>query len=128
MSVCKYNNVYLSLTKINSLAQEDVYSDDGIDYLYTKFDLDVNAVVNMDAKPAMSNAAVDTAETLSVYIRRLRQQLLMPRQLLEVKLGADSAIYNQATIGALQNLLIVTAPDAKGGPFPKACNIRQVGG
>ena len=128
MSVCLYNNVYLSLTKINSLSQEPIYSDDGIDYLYTKFDLDINAVVNLDAKPSMGNASVNSASTMSQYITSLRQQLLQPRCLLEIKLGADSSIYNQDVIGLLQNLLVVTAPDAKGGPFPKAVNIRQVGG
>lgn len=128
MSVIKYDFVQLSLTKINSVTQEPVYSDDGIDYLYTKFDLDINAVVNMDAKPSMLNAAVDDAATINEYISALRQQLLQPRKFLHIELGADSAIYNQATIGALQTLLVVSAPDAKGGPFPKACNIRQVGG
>jgi len=123
-----YNGVYLSLTKINSLGQEPLYSEDGIDYLYTKFDLDVSAVVNLDAKLTMENEAVRTATTMSNYIGELTRQLNLPRKRLSVQLGADTAVYNQSVNGPLQMLLSSSAPDSRGGPFPRGVTIRQVGG
>lgn len=107
MSSVTYGNTVLALVKTNSLDQMPVYTDDGVDYLYTKFTVDVTCTINPDV---MSGGA-----TATQIMNTIRQQLMTPRQYLKFTVGVET-------------LLEVFVPDAKGGPFPQRCTITRIDG
>lgn len=109
MSTIKYGDVTLKLTRVNSFAQEPVYSDDGIDYLYTRFVLDVTGLLTLDS-PIVGSGA-----TLASNIAVVQSNLMTPRSTLLFTINGES-------------VLTASAPDAKAGPFPRSCTITNITG
>lgn len=107
MSSITYNGITLALVETKSFDEQPVYTDDGAEYLYTKFTIDVSCVFSPDV---MSGGASPTA-----IMNTVRQSLLVPRGILTFYVG-------------FEKLLEVFSPDAKGGPFPQSCTIRQIHG
>ena len=104
MSTVTYGDVSLDLVKTNSISQDSVYSEDGKDYLYTRFVMDFGCIFNTDL-----NGYASQADAMTV----LRRTLNVPRQALSVKIdGTD--------------LINIGAPDFIGGPFPRSVVIQQV--
>jgi len=107
MSSVTYGNVALALIKTNSLDQEPIYTDDGMDYLYTRFVLDVTCQFNADV--------MSGGETPTQIMNAVRASLLEPRKQLLYRVGVET-------------LLQINVPDSKGGPFPRKCTISRIDG
>lgn len=105
MSEVSYGGVSLTLVKTNGISQEPVYSDDGTEYLYTRFGIDVSCVHSFDIE-GVNPAALDAL---------LRQTLLKPR--LPFVMTVDG-----------NELISVGAPDIAGGPYPRDLHIKQITG
>lgn len=103
----QYGDVQLELVKTNSFSQEPVYSPDGMDYLFTKYTLDVRCLFHADVMSYGDNPAA--------IMNAVRLSLLKPRSSLVVKQGDET-------------ILDAVAPDPAGGPFPRSCVISDVAG
>lgn len=109
MAAIRYGSVQLQLVKMNTFAQEAIYTDDGKDYIYTKFTVDAMCLVSSDIYG--SNPAD--------VIRSLRAATLAaPRQRLTVWLGPNEGNY----------LIDSPAPDAAGYPRVLLCDLVGISG
>jgi hypothetical protein len=111
----QYNGISLDYIHTQAVDDEPVWSDDGIDYLYTRRTLRVAAVVNKNVLPASPVGTEPPAATMS----RIRHLLEVPRQPL---------LFQVAGVTLIQAPPPGKATDAKGGPFPKRLTITQIGG
>jgi len=114
MSNVIYGGFKFPLVKTNRMSQEDVYTEDGMDYLYTKYTLDCQLLVTIESLAV--NPSIATGN-LDQRIGALRTQILQPRQ---------RFIYGLSDTGA--PLLDIGGPDIAGGPFPEAFDIVEVEG
>lgn len=109
-----YNGVAFDILTTNSHGMEAVYSDDGADYLYTKFHIDVTAVMNPGATTYPQGSTIPPG----VSIQQVRQLLLAPRAFLFISDG--------------QGNMVVRCPeqgfpcDVANGPFPRRCEVTKV--
>lgn len=102
MSAIKYNGILLPMTKVNNLDYNVVYSEDGIDYMYDRIDLDITAVFSNDLPYRFSAGStpgnpvgLNNKETLAgtwndpfADIRAgLKNTLLVPRKTLTIDMG-----------------------------------------
>lgn len=124
MSVLTYNGVRMEIQKTERLGFGARYTEDGVDYLYTEFDIAVTAVVNpfalasqgpgQQAQPPAGARFQEDApsvnpmgDSLGVSLTNLRQMLLTPRKPLSFTINGDTVV---STLGA----------DARQGPQPQA--------
>lgn len=105
MSSITYNGVSLDLVRIHNFNQERIATEDGIDYLYSRFTLRAQCIFSFDLQGA------NPADWMS----QVRMKLNTERQPLEIKIGNSY-------------LLKVNAPDHKGGPFPKVLSMSKIAG
>lgn len=108
MSEVIYGDVTLKLVKTKRFEQTPVFSDDGIDYLYTHFVVDVDCIFNADVMPGYGTSPTQ-------IMRLLRADLLTPRRTLRFVIESET-------------LLEVWVPDASGGPYPKDLTINEIVG
>lgn len=102
MSAIKYNGILLPMTKVNNLDYNVVYSEDGIDYMYERIDLDITSVFSNDLPYRFSggstpgkSVALNNKDTLAgtwnepfADIRAgLKNTLLVPRKTLTIDMG-----------------------------------------
>lgn len=121
MSRLKYNDIELFDIHTHEIAQEAVYSDDGVDYLYTKIVISCQAVVALELMPVTGEASA--AEWLATW----RHDLLIPRKKLEFFVGASLLVDSHPGVAADQ-FGSSTTPDAKNGPLPRSCNVKRIDG
>src|SRR5689334_14931458 len=107
------NAVELSYIRTKAIDDEPQYSDDGTEYLYTRRVLTVQAVVNSTLLPSLAG------ESSTQTMARVKHLLEVPRKQLWFYVGND-ILFQSPAVGAMN--------DAKWGPFPRHCNITQVGG
>ncbi len=108
----QYNNVTLVDLDLQSISQEPVYTDDGVDYQYTKVTLDFHGLINMQLQPATERFAEQPTNTMN----RIRKALLTPRkQLIVTTWRGDTYITSPA--------LVTDSADAHNGPQPESCQI-----
>lgn len=116
-----YNGVTLALVKTNQIAAEPIYSDDGIDYLYTKYTINIDAILNpQETSYAIGSPPVQFPGILpnTTYIA-IRHSLMQPRaQLIFRNFGLN--VFQSPENGAII--------DANLGPFPKSFNVSRLDG
>lgn len=118
MSILTYNGVTLSYCRTSQFAQEPQWSEDRMEYLYTKVTLEIEAVLNNKLNPSVA------AETPTQTMVRVHELLSLPRKALTFTVNAQN----------LLNVVISTnnggdglpTMDAKGGPTPLHLNITQI--
>lgn len=135
MSRIVYNGVTLPLTRVNDLALEEVRSEDGIDYLYHRFTLDVSCKVTTDLPMFGTGPNPPTAAATIVQARNL---LMQPRKTLQVFMGGQfdypSALGVKLGGGLPETgisqpdatLLEIIGPDPAGGPFPEQVAVSNI--
>src|SRR4051794_18543856 len=106
-----YNGIVLTDIKTNRLEAASEWSQDGIDYLYTKFTVHVRGVLNAALTPALFG------ETPADTYARIVKCLQKPR-------GPLALVDDQVTV--LSSPPPNTIQDAKGGPFPGAFTVTQM--
>ncbi len=114
MSEVIYAGVKMPLVKTNSFAQESVYSEDGLDYLYTKFTLDCRCLLTQDS---LRVSRVPVQNDLDLSIANIRKLLLQPRQNFRYSLRHGGS-----------PIIDVGGPDPAGGPFPQGMDIIDIHG
>ncbi len=114
MSEVIYAGVKMPLVKTNTFAQEAVYSEDGLDYLYTKFTLDCRCLLTQDS---LRVSRVPVQNDLDLSIANIRKLLLQPRQDFRYSLSHGGSPVIQ-----------VGGPDPAGGPFPQGMDIVEIHG
>lgn len=107
MSVVSYGDITLALVKTNGVSQVPIYTDDGADYLYTKYTVDVQCLFD----PAVMSGG----GTVVQLMRNARQSLLAPRKYFFMSIGGET-------------FLDCTAPDEAAGPYPKMCEVQRING
>jgi hypothetical protein len=114
MSTLAYGTVQLSDILTHSISHEPQWSADGVDYLWTKIVVSVQAVLNTHLAPASPVGTETPAQTMA----RIRHLLLIPRQQLTFTVGADTLL-NSPSVGET---------DVNQGPVPQSVSITQIGG
>lgn len=115
MSVVTYGVETLRMCKITDFSSEAVFSEDNIDYLYTRHRVTVEAIASLDLESA--------GITLGVLEARIRRNLQVNRQPLTVYIGerpasgaADQGLADNADLLS-DPTLVVGAPDLNAGPY-----------
>lgn len=118
-----YNGIEFKILKTNVVRRDQVMSDDGLTYLYTRWFIDVYAVINRKAMSSPADSDPVTTDT------DIRDKLRTPRRdLLLIQESGDSRQAGADT-GTLINFKSgAQTCDVKGGPFPKLFNIDRVNG
>src|SRR4051812_40981229 len=98
MSTISYGDVTLEIAKTNEMAMNPVFSEDGVDYLWTHCVLDVDAVLNPHATAYVrGNPPTATLGTLPpVTVVAIRHQLMQPR--LQLTFSTPDMLGGQALI------------------------------
>jgi len=129
MSRVIYNNVEISLVKTNMFSREPIFSDDGVDYLYTHFVLDVSGIVNPNAGSYgfdEFNQLVPIAGSSTVFSDvKLRHLLLQPRRQLVYMISNQFMLVSPLPRPDNKGYLL---QDAKNGPIPQVYSITRVDG
>lgn len=125
MATLTYNGIELDYIHSSRADQEVVYSEDGVEYLYTKVRLTVQAIINTNLEPANPLGIERPGSTMN----RIRQTLLLPRQNLIFATGTGTGdilynIYGSAFTGSPAGM----QADAAIGPHPIHCNITAIKG
>ncbi|RJQ24620.1 hypothetical protein C4577_07575 [Candidatus Parcubacteria bacterium] len=125
MSVITYNGITLPYPYHTNFSQECVYDDvsgEGsmgpTDKMYTKFDITVAAIINVNYLDAMGLEGADQTNPTSIMVK-IRAALLQPRRELQVMVNNVPLITQiaQGNVGTV---------DAKNGPQPQSCDITQL--
>ena len=122
-------SITLEIVKTRLFQQEAVYDASGTDYLYTKFTIDVQAVINPAATTYSLQQSLPTYDygTLpAITIRSIRHFLMQPRQILSCSIAG-----NQLLVSPQQQLIgtgNAATVDAADGPKPIFCNITEITG
>lgn len=127
-----YNGIKLEICHFNDFQENDLYSEDGVDYLYTHFVVDVTCVFNQGATASFGGAIQAPPDGVAgdpptISVKTLRQALLMPAQILFVDVGGTILLASPPTFvfGAISS----RAPcDANNGPRPTHCNVTEFSG
>lgn len=118
-----YNGIVMQLARTNDLAFDAVYSDDGMDYLYTQVRIDIAATINPGATAYTKQAGVPTATPGALpttTIEAIRHALLQPRQQLLVTDYSGQVMLRCPVDGYSVDLV--------DGPKPLSLTIREVQG
>ena len=127
MSVFVYNNVTLPYPMTTTFDQQAVYDDSNTDYLYTKFDIKVQCLVNWNYMDQLAPDLMDNehdpdsvkTENPADIMKLVRSLLMVPRKELSFKFNSVQLIPNKQE----GNQGVV---DAYNGPRPQSCSILQL--
>lgn len=126
MSVFTYNGVTLPYPDTTNFKMEAVFDPSGTDRIYTKYDISVQCILNVDYLAAIDpELAATTLEqnrdqlNAASIIAAIRNKLLKPRQQLEFSFNGIPIIPkkqrgNSGTV------------DAKNGPVPQNCTVMRL--
>jgi hypothetical protein len=132
-----YDGIELQIVHTNEISRESVYSEDGIDYLYTKWIIDVICQFNPGAtsynQPGISGGNLNTLRPTPQFGNTpawtdisIRHVLSQPRKALMVISGNLFVLRSPAT--GLTTGSIPILPDAAQGPFPRVFDVKQLHG
>lgn len=107
-----YGGLELKIMKTNQISRDHILSADGLTYLYTRYAINVIAVVNPKATSQPEGSLPATSD------KALLQILRAPRLPLKVTREIEDQIF----------IDFDDVCDVKGGPFPRLYNIEQVNG
>ncbi len=116
MSDVIYAGVKMPLVKINNFSQESIYSEDGLDYLYTKFSMDLQCLLTIDSLK-INSGVLPGGLDINQLIVEVRRLILQPRRKFRFSLGHNAS-----------EIVEVSGPDPAGGPFPKSFDILEIHG
>jgi len=111
-----YAGIKMPLVKTNSFSQEAIYSEDGIDYLYTRFSLDLQCLLTKDSLQ-INSGVLPGGLDINQLIVEVRRVILQPREKFRFSLGHNASA-----------IVEIGAPDPAGGPFPKSFDIVEIHG
>lgn len=119
MSVVSYNGITLPLANITQFSQESVYEDSNTDRTYTKFEISIQTLININYLSAMASYFDGFQAEPAQIMPFIRQELLRPRRDLSVKFNGNELIPQKqpGNIGS---------SDSKNGPIPKRCIITEL--
>lgn len=129
MSAVTYNGIALPYALHTDFNQRNVYDDSQTDRAYTRFDLSIQTLININY---LSLYGITVANLQSYYNtmattfsagqiqRYIRQRLLQPRKLLSVRIAGTEMIPNNTVTGQKGTV------DAKNGPQPIDCKVIQL--
>lgn len=121
-----YNGIDLEVVKTNTIRRLPVYTDDGVDYKYTHWLIDVDCVFNPQATSVNANGQSQHRPGLlpAVTDVNIRQRLTAPRQLLIVRNGDANVILKTPA-----DLRPKVFSDQANGPIPsEICSVQQIVG
>lgn len=119
MSQIIYNGITIPYAFHTYFQQEVVYDDmGGTDWTCTKFDIEIQAVINSDYANMIYPALEGITDNPAVFMKAIRTALLRPRRQLQVTFNGVDLI--PAATGGPGTV------DVKNGPQPKHCNITQL--
>ena len=119
MSVFKYNNVTLPQANVTQFTQEAVYEESNTDRYVTKYDIQVQTVLNFNYLALIAPDLIGVTQNPADTMQIIRQRLLKPRKTLSVKFGGHELVTQK------QDGLTGTV-DAQNGPLPQRCIITQL--
>jgi hypothetical protein len=119
-----YGGIEFSIVRMCDYHQEAVFTEDGMDYLYTRIRIDCQGVANPKAM-SYANAggfAVTVPGTApALTVATIRHQLMLPRQTLLLTDELGNALVESPVPGDF-------ATDVKGGPFPRSLSVTEFQG
>lgn len=119
MAIFSYNGIVATLVKTEGVTREAVYTDDGVDYRWTKFTITIQCVYNPRATSYAGTPPVASPGQPAVVTDVAVRLALMQKR------GA----LNMTVLGIpLVNSGGAGTVDANNGPTPIACNIIKIGG
>jgi hypothetical protein len=110
-----YNGITLELVKTNLISRSPIFSPDGVDYLYTHWDIDINCVYNPGATSYNSDGSSSNTLLPAPTDVNIRHALSLPRQALLITVGSDA-------------LINISGVDSNNGPLPKKVDITRITG
>jgi hypothetical protein len=129
MSVLTYNGVTIPYPLTTQFNQETVRDPSGTNRLYTKYDITVQGVLNLDLigiiYPPASIAQANNNQypNVAALMKRIRDLLLEDRKLLTYTVGGQSLLPSS---GSNTNITNSGTCDSANGPKPQSCNITEV--
>lgn len=133
----EYGAITLDLTKVNDVRREVIFSEDGVDYLYTQTTVDVIATLNPKATTyanLIANIPRKGRAFAGITARVLEDYLATPRRTLKMYTydeGGRKVVYLQSPPSSSPNArgVITTLPsDARNGPVCKVFTIQETHG
>ena len=123
-SFIQYNGVKLNIIRTDEYEQTPVFSDDGSDYLYTRFTVSVTAVYNPEAisyqagNPPTATAGILAPDTMQA----LEYVMMQPRKFLIY------SFHGTALISSPEDPNVTPSVDALNGPTPLFCRVSSLAG
>jgi hypothetical protein len=117
MAVASYAGVQIAYVHGTQIDDEPQYSDDGTEYLYTKRTVSFQGTLNTNLVPALLN------ELPAAILVRIRHTLETPRGQLIL---CHNTFADPSPL--VYSPLAGQFTDAKNGPFPKRCNLKEIQG
>ena len=122
ISQITYNGITLPYGATTSFKQVAVRDDLGdTDWILTRFDITVNAVINLDYLPLLAPDLVNasTGDTASFLMKTVRPRLLQHRKRLSFTFAGEELIpeIQEGNLGTV---------DADNGPKPQTCDILEL--
>lgn len=112
-TVLTYNGMTFSDVLTHSFNQEPIWTDDGVDYLYTQFTIDITAIINTSLLPASNYPTAADA------IKQIHRCLMQPRKPLTFKIDTVTVLSSPPT--GKRN-------DDKFGPQPQFFDVQEING
>lgn len=126
-----YNSIVMKMVRTNNIQFDSVFSDDGVDYLYTHYIIDINAIVNPTTMAYTGGPGdgdpVDTPGTFpATTVKAIRHALLQPRKKLVIADELGNELLATPADDPLTGGSLTT--DARTGPLPSSCAIMNISG
>ncbi|MDO8671338.1 MAG: hypothetical protein Q7O66_07890 [Dehalococcoidia bacterium] len=121
MSAISYNGIFLPYAYTTQFRQESKYDESDTDWFCTKFDIQVEAIVNADYLPLLLPSLVGKTDNAAVIMRAVYQSLMQPRRTLSVQMNGVELIPQATAAGGNKGTV-----DAQNGPRPQFCSITQL--
>lgn len=116
-----YNGVNLEIVRTNTIRRVPVFTDDGVDYLYTHWVIDVDAVFNPQATSINALGLPVKGFLPAATDVNIRQLLTAPRKQLIVR-NSDAGVI-------LTSPLLTNSCDGNNGPIPSdICSVERIVG
>lgn len=115
MAKLTYNGVSLEISDTQSVIREDMYSEDGQTYLYTRWLFQVACIYNPNATSSLAGVAMPAATDVAI-----RNALSLPRKTLTYVDEAGATILTSPAAGF--------PCDSRGGPYVRVNQIRKIWG
>src|SRR4051794_22889455 len=122
----EYSGIKMKMVKTNIIQFDAIYSEDRAGYLYTHYNIDIQATINPmtmaytggDGAGAPTEAPGESFPATT--IKAIRHELLQPRRRLLITDETGNVLLDTPNID--------TTSDAKNGPIPLGCSLINISG